>query len=73
MRAFGRESNALQHRDGAENIATMAALIAANRLQDQKRKDPPFKEPVRARAIGLLSATFPAVKFLKEPLQRRCN
>jgi hypothetical protein len=43
----------------------MKAMLAANRLQHEKRKHMLFKETARARTVRLLSAAFPAVKFAK--------
>jgi hypothetical protein len=49
----------------------MKAMLAANRLQQEKRKHMLFEETARARTIRLLSAALSAVKFAKKPSARR--
>jgi hypothetical protein len=71
LRQLPRKSNALKCRNRAENVEAMKAMLAANRLQHEKRKHMLFKETARARTVRLLSAAFPAVKFAKYPSPRR--
>lgn len=73
LQQLRRKSDPLKYRNGAENIAAVEAMFAANGLQQEKRKHTLLKETARARAVGLLSAAFPAVKFAKEPSPRRWN
>jgi hypothetical protein len=55
-----------EHGNRPRDIRPMVATIAADRLQQQKRKHMFFKETARPGSIGLLSPTFPAVKFLEK-------
>jgi hypothetical protein len=71
VRPLRRKPGTLKSRNGAENVAAMKALLAANRLQHEERKHVFFKEPVRARMVGLLSVAFSTVKFPKQPSPRR--
>jgi hypothetical protein len=64
---FALELIPFKHRNRAGDIAPMVATLTADRLQQQKRKQMFLKETARAGAIGLLSTTFPAVKFLEKP------
>ena len=71
MRQLRRKASAVKCRNGAENVAAMKALLAANRLQHEERKHVFFKETVRARMVGLLSVACSTVKFPKQPSPRR--
>jgi hypothetical protein len=71
VRQLGRKANALEGGNGAEDVAAMKAVLAANRLQHEERKHAFFKEAVRTRMIGLLSAALSTLKFPKKPSPRR--
>ena len=71
MRWLPRESNALECRNRAENVEAMIAMLAANRLQHEKRKHMLLEETARARTIRLQSTAFSAVKLAKYSSPRR--
>ena len=71
VRQLPRKSNALQYRNSAENVEAMIAMLAANRLQHEKRKHMLFQEAARARTIGLPFTAFAAVKFPEKSSPRR--
>ena len=71
VRQLGGKSGTLKGGNGAEDVAAMKAVLAANRLQHEKREQAFLKETVRARMVGLLSVAFSTVKFPKQPSPRR--
>src|SRR5271169_2539544 len=69
-RRLALELSPIKHRNGARDIGPVIAALAADSLQQQKRKHMSFKETARAGAVGFLSPTFPAVEFLEKPAPR---
>ena len=60
----------IERRNLPRDIASAIAMLAADRLQQQKPKHMFFKETARAGAICFVSATSPAMEFLKDPAPR---
>jgi len=58
--------NAFERRNGAEDVTSVIATLAANCLQQQQRKHVPFKETASAGTVGFLPATSAAVEFLEK-------